>query len=310
MKKKPFNPLILGAILLGLLSFWLVTNELKKIDNQRRIDIEAAVKQVRDELASKTVTTSAPVVLMKENKRPVVYARTSIRPGDKVESTMLETKDTPENLLLAAYTKPEEVVGQYATAAIEVGEPLMPSNVSKQVQRMSVKLTPGMRAVTLPIDGVRNVTGRFVTDGDLVDVLLTYSTGGKLANGQEVSQTKIVLQNVKVLYAPGPDDYRTEQTRPLKVRPEGDMVTFEVTPEDAEMLVQMNGMGTYRLILRNRDDRLERKTKGFTTADFYDDDNAAQRRSTRSAQSAQEILKELKQVKPEQNSGGAVPNAN
>lgn len=285
--------------MLGLLSFWLAFNYFSKMRAQYANDLKATEARLRDEFAKSK--PGEVVVVQQEKKRPVVYAKTPIKAGDKIEAPMLQTTDTPETLLLAAYTKPDEVVGQYAMANIEVGEPLLPSNVSKQVQRMSVKLTPGMRAVSLPIENVKNVTGGFVTDGDLVDVLLSYGSGGN-------SRTVIVLQDVKVLYAPGPDDYRTDQTRPLKTRPGGEVVTFEVTPDQAEMLIQLSQMGTFRLILRNRDDTVQWKTKGFSSSEFFDDDKSPQRRSNRSVIKAEEVTKEIQDLNPEQ-TGGEVPNA-
>ncbi|PAW78305.1 MAG: Flp pilus assembly protein CpaB [Verrucomicrobia bacterium Tous-C9LFEB] len=305
MKKKPFNPLLLGAVVLGLIAFYIVYSQFQSMEAQRRTDMAAQEARLRKEFESSK--PGQVLVVDKEKKRAVVYAKVQIKSGDKIEAPMLETKDTPETLLLAAYTRPDEVVGQYAVTNIEIGEPLMPNNVSKLVQRMSVKLTPGMRAVSLSIEGARNVTGGFVTDGDLVDILLTYKLTAKQEGKEQLSRTVIVLQNVKVLYAPGPDDYRTDQTRSLKVRPAGEMVTFEVTPDQAEMLVQMSDMGVYRLILRNRDDKVQWRTKGFSSTEFFDDDASAQRRANRSLQTAAEIGNELKQSSEQ--AGGGNSNA-
>lgn len=305
MKKKPFNPLLLGAAVLGLIAFYIVYSQFQKMDEQRRLDMAAQEARLRKEFES--AKPGQVLVVDKEKKRPVIYAKVQIKSGDKIEAPMLEAKDTPETLLLAAYTRAEEVVGQYAATNIEIGEPMMPNNVSKQVQRMSVKLTPGFRAVSLPIEGARNVTGGFVTDGDLVDLLLTYRITAKQEGKEALSRTVIVLQNVKVLYAPGPDDYRTDQTRSLKVRPAGEMVTFEVTPDQAEMLVQMSDMGVYRIILRNRDDKVQWRTKGFSSTEFFDDDASAQRRANRSQQAADDIGKEIKRASEQ--TGGGTSNA-
>lgn len=305
MKKKPFNPLLLGAVVLGLIAFYIVYSQFQSMEAQRRVDMAAQEARLRKEFESSK--PGQVLVVDKEKKRGVIYAKVQIKAGDKIEAPMLESKDTPETLLLAAYTRADEVVGQYAVTSIEIGEPLMPNNVSKLVQRMSVKLTPGMRAVSLPIEGARNVTGGFVTDGDLVDILLTYKLTAKQEGKEQLSRTVIVLQNVKVLYAPGPDDYRTDQTRSLKVRPVGEMVTFEVTPDQAEMLVQMSDMGVYRLILRNRDDKVQWRTKGFSSTEFLDDDASAQRRANRSLQTAAEIGNEIKQSSEQ--AGGGNSNA-
>lgn len=304
MKKKPFNPYILLALVLGLAGFYLVYSTFNNQKAQYDADMKARLEDLRKEMEAKL---NQPITISDEKKRPVVYAKVPIKPGDRVEVTMLETKDTPESLLLAAFTRPEEVVGQYATANIDIGQPLMPSVVSKQVQRMSVKLTPGMRAISLPIEGVRNVVG-FVTDGDLVDMLLTYYTGEHAPDNSMMTRTVSVLQDVKILYAPGPDDYRTDQTRPVKMRPTGDIVTFEVTPDQAEMLTELSQMGVFRLVLRNRDDYVQWKTKGYGESEFFDDDTGAQRRSNRSVQAAADILKEFKAASPEA-PAGEIPNA-
>lgn len=307
MKKKPFNPLLLAAIVLGLIAFYIVYDQFRKMEDKRKADIAAIQADWQKKFDS--AKPGQVLVLEKEKKRPVIYAKVLIKAGDKIEAGMLETKETPENLLIAAYAHPDEVVGQYAVTSLEIGEPIMPNSISRQVQRMSVKLTPGRRAISLPVEGARNVTGGFVTDGDYVDMLLTYKTGIKKPNGQEPTRTVIVLQNVKVLYAPGPDVYRTDQTRSLQVKPVGDMVTFEVTPDQAEMLIQMNEMGVFRLVLRNRDDKVEWRTKGFSSTEFFDDDTVAQRRANRSLQTAETIAREMNQQQGTERTGGENSNA-
>lgn len=296
---------MIGAVVLALFAVYLVVTQFNKI----KADNEAALKAQAAELRAEFEKSKPGQVIVadKAKTRPVVYAKVQIKSSDRIETTMLEVKETPENLLMSAYSDPAEVVGKYATVGMDAGDPILPGSVSSDVLRMSIKLTPGMRAITLPVEGARSVSG-FVTDGDRVDMMLTYTTGEKPSNREPTTRTVMVLQYVKVLYAPGPDDYRTDQTRPVKNRPAGDMVTFEVTPDQSEMLIQLNQMGVFRLILRNRDDTVQWRTKGYSSAEFFDDDSGAQRRANRSVQTAAEIGEEILKKKAEQ-PGGAAPNA-
>lgn len=304
MKKKPFNPLMIGAVVLALFAVYLVVTQFNKIQADNAIAMAAQEKRLRAEFEK--AKPGEVIVAQKEKTRPVVYAKVQIKPSDKIEATMLEVKETPENLIISAYERPEDVVGKYAMSGLGVGDPVLTSAVSSQVLRMSVKLTPGMRAITLPVENARSVGG-FVTDGDRVDMMLTYTTGEKPPNREPTTRTVMVLQYVKVLYTPGPDDYRTEQTRPVKTRPGGDMITFEVTPDQSEMLIQLSQMGVFRLILRNRDDEVQWRTKGYSSAEFFDDDSGAQRRANRSVQAATDIADEIRKNKAEQ--PGGAPNA-
>src|SRR5437762_14355475 len=107
-----------------------------------------------------------------------------------------------------------------------------------------------MRAMSLPVfnSGEINATGGFALDGDYVDLLYTYNDASTNA-----SRTMTILQNVKILY--NPTGARNEQTDGIMPAPgpgSTPVVTFEVTPTQAETLVQLISLGgSFRMILRN-----------------------------------------------------------
>ena len=72
---------------------------------------------------------------------------------------------------------------------------------------MSQRITPGMRAVSLPVFNAEvNFTGGFIVDGDKVDLLLPSTP-----DGTHPVNTQMVMQNVNVLYVPGPP-IKTDKT--------------------------------------------------------------------------------------------------
>ena len=141
-------------------------------------------------------------------------------------------KLTPTNILPDAFTDSNDIVGWYAIRKIEKGDPLTPRNIGKSLPYMSQRISPGMRAISLPVfNADLNSTGGFIVDGDRVDLLYTVTA----LDGQFKINTQTVMQNVNVLYVPGPQ-IKTDKTDGITpIPPPGDpiSVTFEVTPEQA-----------------------------------------------------------------------------
>jgi Flp pilus assembly protein CpaB len=124
-----------------------------------------------------------------------------------------------------------------------------------------------MRALALTIfNSDLNDTGGFVVDGDKVDLLYT------VAGPEAELNTQTILQNLKVLFVPGPAT-RSDQTEGVVPAPtpgSGLAVTFEVTPEEAQELIYLSTarLGKFSMILRSGKDDTEVKVKPFALADL------------------------------------------
>jgi Flp pilus assembly protein CpaB len=227
--------------------------------------------------------------------RAVFYATQPIAPGTRISPAFFESKQTPKDILPDAFTDSNDVIGSFAIRDIEKGDPLTPRNVGKSLPYMSQRITPGMRALSLQVfNSELNDTGGFIVDGDKVDLLFTVASPDNTVK----LNTQTVMQNVSVLYVPGPQ-IKTDKTSGITpAPPPGDpiAVTFEVTPEQAEALIFLTNLknGQFSMILRARRDDSEIKVKPFVGTD-YDILNLGkvQRTVDRSVARVQELSEEI-----------------
>jgi len=294
VKKKSPPYAIIGAVLLGIIAI-VAFVQWKKVQDQKAADAvaaEAAKRQQEiDELKTKqqvTVTETNP------NMRNVLYATQPVDAGVKISPAFFEKKLTPTDILPDAYTEQSDIVGFYAIRKIEKGDPLTPRNIGKSLPYMSQRIPPGMRAVSLPIFNAEvNDTGGFVVDGDRVDLLYTTNS----TDNSILIKTQMVMQNLSVLYVPGPQ-IKTDKTDGIvPIGPPGDpiAITFEVTPEQAQALIFMSQVknAKFSMILRARKDTSEIKIKSFDASDYAGNFQKVQRTTDKSILRVQELAAKI-----------------
>lgn len=131
--------------------------------------------------------------------------------------------------------------GAIVKEAILAGEPLTPRKVVRGGEGgyMAVVLSPGMRAVSIPVTSETGAGG-FILPGDRVDILQSRS--------QEAGKgylTEVLMQNVKVLAI----DQRTSPDEDAKTIV-GGVATVEVAAGDVEVLARGRAQGEMMLALR------------------------------------------------------------
>lgn len=291
-KKNNFLPFVMAGLLAVIALFalfkWQQVKEQERdaaIQAQKDADAKAlAEAQEKQQVVTPTAT----------NMRPVLYATQPVEPGVRISPAFYEKKQTPNDILPDAFTDKDDITGWVAIRHVEKGDPLTPRNVGKTLPYLTQRIPPGMRAISLPIfNADANNTGGFVVDGDRVDLLYTVST-----NSGQLVNTQTVLQNINVLFVPGPPT-KTDTTDGLTPvpAPGGTIaVTFEVTPEEAQELTFLSGAkdGKFSMILRARKDDSEIKIKPFTLAD-YDLNNLSkvQRTADKSEQRVKALAAEI-----------------
>jgi len=313
VKKKPN---LLPFILAGLLFFVAVAalfhwQSVKNQEAQAAIDAQKAAdaQALADAQAKQINVTQTPT-----NMRTVLYATQPVEPGNRISPAFYEKKLTPVDILPDAYTDQADITGWVAIRHIEKGDPLTPRNIGKTLPYLSQRIPPGMRAISLQVfnAGDVNDTGGFVVDGDRVDLLYTVAS----EDGSTKLNTQTVLQNLNVLYVPGPPT-KTDETdgiTPVPAPGGSIAVTFEVTPEEAEELIFMSGVknGRFSMILRSRKDDSEVRIKAFNAED-YDLNNLSkvQRTADKSIERvkalAAEIAAKEKEAQNETNTPPATP---
>ena len=303
MKKKSPPYAIIGAVILGIVTIflflhWKSAQDQAAAAHEKQVlaDMQAKIDAIN--AANPPPTQEAPV-----NMRNVLYATQPVEAGAKISPAFFEKKLTPNEILPDAYTADSDIVGFYAIRKIEKGDPLTPRNIGKSLPYMSQRITPGMRAISLPVYNAEdNSTGGFVVDGDRVDLLFTPKAGDLKI------RTQLLMQNVSVLYVPGPP-IKTDKTDGINPSPAPGgpiAITFEVTPEQAEALVYYSSSsnGQINMILRARKDKEEIKIKPFEGADYAGNVAKVQRTADKSIERVQELENKIEAAEKTQGSQG------
>ena len=268
MKKKTPPYAFIGAIVLFLICALLLWHwtKVKQDEEDARI---AAQKAADDQALADAKEHQVVVQPTQTNERNVLYATQPVEPGTRMSPSFYEQKLTPVDILPDAFTDKDDITGQIAIRHIEKGDPLTPRNLGKSLPYLSQRIPIGMRALALPVfNGDYNYTGGFVVDGDKVDLLYSVNT---VTSDLKVN-TQTILQNVQVLYVPGPPT-KSDTTDGLTPAPAPGgtiAVTFMVTPEEAEELIFLSQVknAKFSMILRSRKDDSELKIKPFAAADY------------------------------------------
>jgi pilus assembly protein CpaB len=155
--------------------------------------------------------------------------------------------------LAGGFSQPDVVVGRGLVASVMENEPITETKLAPREAGAGLppSIPAGMRAISVRVNDVIGVAG-FVVPGTRVDVLVTVSQ-------QQDSMTRTVVSNVLVLAAG--TRYDQEQARDGKPIPTA-VVTFAVTPQDAERIALASTEGKVILTLRNPLDTQPIETPG------------------------------------------------
>lgn len=193
--------------------------------------------------ANKSVAESPP--------RPVLVAAANIPAHAPLTTAMVNVVMRPSSDVdPSALSAPSDVSGDVALGPIPAGATITSSNTSKDEGLMQgIHLPHGMRAVSIPVDEVRDVSG-LVEPGDKVDVIAVpprigsaQPTASRILSDVTVFAVGGMVGDVQGTPAPGgtPNVPRS--------------VTLEVTPSQADMLAMADLNATLRLALRPKGDR-------------------------------------------------------
>jgi pilus assembly protein CpaB len=148
----------------------------------------------------------------------------------------------------------KDVLGRGVMSPLQENEPILDSKLAPKGSGggLPIIIDTGKRALTMRVNDVTGVAG-FVTPNTRVDVLLTMDDN---VNTTEPS-TRIIMQDVRALAA-GQQIQPDKDGKPVSVG----VVTFLVTPEQAETLALASQQGGIQLALRNMLDTATIKTNG------------------------------------------------
>ncbi len=174
--------------------------------------------------------------------------------GSAVDASAVVWKSWPADGLSEGYItrsqRPDavtELTGNLVRVPFSPGEPIKESKLVRSDRGfLSAVLPKGMRAVAVRVNAA-STAGGFVLPEDRVDIILIRQAGG----GEASSET--ILQNIRVLAI----DQTVEQAGQEKSATvvAQDTATLELTPEQAELIVQAQQIGTIALSLRSISDQ-------------------------------------------------------
>ncbi len=185
----------------------------------------------------------------------VLVATRALPPGTLITADSVRYQPWPKELIQAAYftegdggASIDSLVGTVVRNAVTAGQPLTQGSLVRPGDRgfLAAALSPGMRAVTVPVSALTGVAG-FVFPGDRVDLVLTQNVNASSGPPLKVSET--IVRNLRVLatdqrVAPNSDDKGNTVVTEYK------LVTVEATPRIAEKITVAQSIGTISLSLR------------------------------------------------------------
>ena len=189
---------------------------------------------------AQATTQQAAVVL-----KPIVLASRTIAKGEKITAEMLTKTQRPANEVEPdALGDPSQTKGDIAMITIPAGSTITATKVGQPVELgITVRLKPGMRAVSIPVDRVKSVSN-LVQPGDHVDVMASVAKGlGVPPRTYTIIRGAIVLAINSQLEQSGatpPPDSGAAAT-----------VTLGVSPQQADLLTVADLNTTLRLALRS-----------------------------------------------------------
>ncbi|MBV8066356.1 MAG: Flp pilus assembly protein CpaB [Candidatus Eremiobacteraeota bacterium] len=178
--------------------------------------------------------------------RQVLIATQDIPAREPVTSQMfrVETRSA-SSLQPDAVGDPRRAIGALALVTIPAGSQLTASALGNNVAfALPVRLAPGMRAVSIPIDRVKGVAG-LIQPGDRVDVIAVPPQHGNGSPGKAVT----ILRGVLVL-AVG-NALEDISATPSPEEANAATVTLAVNPKQADLLAWADTNASIRLALRS-----------------------------------------------------------
>ncbi len=186
------------------------------------------------------------------NLVPVVVAAVDLPEGTVVTSEHLSQRSVPEQFVTGSIIKPDSVsfvLGQRVLVPVAAGDGLLWSQfeTTRAAERLAQKVLPRARALSIGVKGTAAVGG-WVRPSDAVDLIGTFKD--PLTN-EQVAVT--LMQNVTVL-ATGKVTGATNVHLLADSERAYTDVSLLVLPEEAEVLVLAQELGTLTLTLRHPDD--------------------------------------------------------
>ena len=193
-------------------------------------------------------------VLAETNSVEVLVAATALPMGRFVKPEDLRWQTWPEDSASDTYFirgqyQVEDLIGAVTRQGLAEGEPVTTRRIVRPGERgfLAAVLTPGMRAISVPVSDTSGVAG-LVFPGDRVDVILTHSLQeifGMEPVGERRRASETVLTDIRVLAVDQMIDNVAGTPHIART------ATMELTPQEVEVVQVMMQLGSLSLSLRS-----------------------------------------------------------
>ncbi|MDH4317093.1 MAG: Flp pilus assembly protein CpaB [Desulfobulbaceae bacterium] len=188
----------------------------------------------------------------------IVVAATDIARGSKIEKQNVRTQNfIRDSVPTGSFSSNEDVINRIAKQDLISSEPILESKlVSSDITKggLAALVPERKRAMAVKVDQVIGVAG-FLDVGHMVDVLVSIAREGE----EKGYISKTVLENIKVLSAGSIEEEKDKEKKKMV-----NVITLEVTPEEAEKLALAVTQGKIQLALRSYADTVDALTRGAT----------------------------------------------
>lgn len=216
-----------------------------------------------------TPANAAPEVVGTE----VLVAAKPMPLGTIITAEMLAFQPWPKDMVEQAYflkgqTDPTTLVGKVVRHTIIAGQPVPKTALVGPGESgfLAAALSPGMRAITVPVSDTTSVAG-FVFPGDRIDLVLTQEIAG--GDGLPLKTSETIVRNLRVLAI----DQRVDDT--ATQAQVGRLATLEVTPKLVEKIAVAQTIGSLSLSLRSIADSAAELERAIAAGEVDVDGNDA-----------------------------------
>lgn len=195
--------------------------------------------------AASMPTQGLPKVLVATKQLPV---------GTIIGPDEFRYQPWPQDLVEDAYfiegkVDQAKLVGSVVRTAVSAGQPVTQGALIQPGDRgfLAAALSPGMRAVTVPVQITSSVAG-FIFPGDHIDLMLTQTVPGG-GDGPPLKVSETVMRNLRVLATDQRTNPLGEDGRPVVTTYSN--VTLEVSQRMAEKITVAQTLGAMSMSLRS-----------------------------------------------------------
>ncbi len=198
-------------------------------------------------------------------KDKVVVAITDINEMQTINEKMLSIVERPVDFIQpTAVNDPDLAVGKVALAPIKSGEQILENKIMEPgpITGLSLQVSPGKRAVTLPTDEMRGVA-KLIKPGDRVDIVAALDVGTGTNQRREVQtlmEDVVILATGTRIINELPRLFETSGKDLFEINKRGDTtfttITVEASPKQAQDLIYIlsTSPGSLFLTLRHPSD--------------------------------------------------------